>query len=279
MDIKLIAVDMDGTLLNGKNEIDQRTIDVLQKMIDRGVYVVPATGRCPGVFPKDLFRLNGLAYAVAENGALIWNMKTGEAMERIGLPLHVVKEAVEMADRCRSCSEVFVNGQAYSDSRCREWAENPGHDENFVRYFRENHQWVDQLSEQTELLSQAEKVNLYFELEQDGTDAKAYFGQNPSLSALTSVGRNVEITMAEADKGRGLESLMEHLHISREQVVAFGDQENDLGMLKTAGIGVAMGNAVPAVKQAADYETLSNDEDGVACFLEKIVLLRFNETV
>ncbi|MDO5416017.1 MAG: Cof-type HAD-IIB family hydrolase [Lachnospiraceae bacterium] len=270
MKLRLIAVDMDGTLLNGKNEIASNTIEVLQRMIDRGVYVIPSTGRCPGVLPKDLFRLKGLSYAVAENGALVWNLKEQKAVWRIGLPATVVKEAIEMTDRCRSCSEVFADGLAYSDSRVREWAGRPWHDENFIRYFQENHQWVDHLSEQTELLSRAEKVNLYFERGEDGREAKAYFGRNPSLSALTSVGQNVEITMAHADKGSSLARLMEHLGIRREEAVAFGDQENDLGMLKTAGIGVAMGNAVDAVKLAADAVTLTNDEQGVACFLKKI---------
>ena len=88
----------------------------------------------------------------------------------------------------------------------------------------------------------------------------------------SSLGRNMEITSAQADKGQALQTLCDHLGITMAQTIAFGDGGNDVNMLQMAGVGVAMGNASDAVKAFAGHATLSNEEDGVADFLEKHIL-------
>ena len=97
-------------------------------------------------------------------------------------------------------------------------------------------------------------------------------GQMPELLVSSSLSCNLEINAAGADKGGALIRLADFLGIARESTMAFGDGENDLSMIRQAGLGVAMANGVPAVKEAAEYVTLSNEEAGVAAAIRRFVL-------
>jgi len=96
----------------------------------------------------------------------------------------------------------------------------------------------------------------------------------PQLVAVSGVPTNLEITMATADKGNGMIKLGEYLGITREEIMTCGDSENDMAMIVAAGFGVAMANGTDEVKEAANYITSSNEEDGVAEVIEKFVLMK-----
>ena len=284
--IKLIAVDLDGTLLDGENRIDGRNIRALQRALDMGIYVVPATGRCMGVFPQELTSLTGLRYAVTENGALIWDYQGARELRRWGLPRGKAEKILRLAEGERAgeegnpahgrgfrvYAEVFVHGQAYADIRSLEGIEATPLGRNFIRYFTENHNFVSGLCGQQELLDAAEKVNLYFPDSADGAGVRSRLEQDASLKIASSICGNVEVTAASVEKGAALWELAQQLGIGRGEILAFGDNENDLGMFAAAGTAVAMGNAGEPVRQAAGHVTGTNDEAGVAAFLEKYVI-------
>lgn len=284
--IKLIAVDLDGTLLDGENRIDGRNIRALQRALDMGIYVVPATGRCMGVFPQELTSLTGLRYAVTENGALIWDYQGERELRRWGLPRGKAEKILRLAEGERAgeegnpahgrgfrvYAEVFVHGQAYADIRSLEGIEATPLGRNFIRYFTENHNFVSGLCGQQELLDAAEKVNLYFPDSADGAGVRSRLEQDASLKIASSICGNVEVTAASVEKGAALWELAQQLGIGRGEILAFGDNENDLGMFAAAGTAVAMGNAGEPVRQAAGHVTGTNDEAGVAAFLEKYVI-------
>lgn len=284
--IKLIAVDLDGTLLDGENRVDDRNIRALQRALDMGIYVVPATGRCMGVFPQELTSLIGLRYAVTENGALIWNYQGEREWRRMGLPRGKAGEILRMAEgesaraeenpanavEFQVYAEVFIHGQAYADIRSLEGIEATPLGRNFIRYFTENHNFVVGLCGQETLLDAAEKVNLYFPDAADGAGVRSRLEQDPMIKTASSICGNVEVTAAGVEKGAALWELAQQLGIGRREILAFGDNENDLGMFAAAGTAVAMGNAGERVRQAAGHVTGTNDEAGVATFLEKYVI-------
>ena len=94
----------------------------------------------------------------------------------------------------------------------------------------------------------------------------------PGYAVVKGIPTNLEITVGGATKGNAILHLGELLGIKREEIMVCGDSQNDMEMIKAAGLGVAMGNAAPEVKEAADYITLTNEEDGVAAAIEKFVL-------
>ena len=104
-------------------------------------------------------------------------------------------------------------------------------------------------------------------------EALAVLSEYPQLIGVSGVPTNLEITMATADKGNGMVKLGEYLGISPEEIMACGDSENDMAMIVAAGFGVAMANGTDEVKEAANYITDSNEEDGVAKVIEKFVLV------
>ena len=284
--IKLIAVDLDGTLLDGENRIDGRNIRALQRALDMGIYVVPATGRCMGVFPQELTGLTGLRYAVTENGALIWDYQGERELRRWGLPCGKAEKILRLVEGERAgaggnpahgrgfrvYAEVFVHGQAYADIRSLEGIEATPLGRNFIRYFTENHNFVSGLCAQQKLLDAAEKVNLYFPDSADGAGVRSRLEQDASIKIASSICGNVEVTAAGVEKGAALWELAQQLGIGRREILVFGDNENDLGMFAAAGTAVAMGNAGERVRQAAGHVTGTNDEAGVAAFLEKYVI-------
>ena len=284
--IKLMAMDLDGTLLDGENRIDGRNIRALQRALDMGIYVVPATGRCMGVFPQELTGLTGLRYAVTENGALIWDYQGERELRRWGLPRGKAEKILRLAEGERAgaggnpahgrgfrvYAEVFVHGQAYADIRSLEGIEATPLGMNFIRYFTENHNFVSGLCAQQKLLDAAEKVNLYFPDSADGAGVRSRLEQDASIKIASSICGNVEVTAAGVEKGAALWELAQQLGIGRREILVFGDNENDLGMFAAAGTAVAMGNAGERVRQAAGHVTETNDEAGVAAFLEKYVI-------
>ena len=122
-----------------------------------------------------------------------------------------------------------------------------------------------------------DKPWLNFYPEPNGTYKKyewalEYLKAFPELHAVTGGGHNLEISQKTASKGNALRMFAERMGVDVAQTMAFGDTQNDISMIRAAGFGVAMGNATEDVKEAADYVTRTNEEDGVAYALEKLVL-------
>lgn len=271
MDKLLIAVDMDGTLLNSRNQVTEYTLHVLQCLMERGHLVVPSTGRALTLLPKELSLLCGMQYAVLENGAFIWDCEKEKAVYRKVLPKERTEAVLNEIKDSRCYAEIFVNGAAYADIRSMQGLKTSSFGKNFIRYFSENHSFIEHLETTEELTCAAEKINLYFEDTQEGQNRRSKWSKWEDLSVTTSVGGNVEITPAGTNKGAALKILAEQLEIPKGHIIAIGDNENDLEMFAQAGCAVAMGNAERKIRMRADYVTLDHDHDGVAVFLENYI--------
>lgn len=274
MEKYLIALDMDGTLLNSQGKITKRTVEVLNRLIQKGHYIVPASGRAFTILPKEILKLEGIQFAVLENGAVVWDWKKQSAIEQEPLPKGVVKSILEDIEEQVSSgyyAEVIVNGKVYADVKVQKELKHSKIAGNFAEYMRQNHIFLEQLSSRTELLDAAEKLNIYFEDVKRSENVRAKWEAEPKLNVTTSVSGNAEFTAAGMNKGYGIKILQQYLGISKQQCIAIGDNENDLEMFEQVQMAVAMGNAKEHVKRAADEVTLSCDEDGVAVFLEQFL--------
>jgi hypothetical protein len=248
----VIAVDLDDTLLRSDKTVSERTFRALDAWQERGSQIVVATGRPRRSMERIPERLQVYPW-ICYNGAMIY--ENGEIVYSTMIPTadarHIVRAIQEAAPDCRVGVEIednlFVNQQV-------DWP------------------WVHHVEDLLTVLTRpAAKILLSLKAYQDLSPVVRELPA--SAKALVSDKYNlVQIMPVHASKAEALAVLMERWGRSLEEVVAFGDDTNDVEMIAESGIGVAMGNAVPEVKAVADRITGTNDEDGVAQMLEELLV-------
>lgn len=267
MSYKMIALDLDGTLTNSEKKITKRTYDRLTEAQERGICVVLASGRPDLGMSRlaDELHLDKYGgYVLSFNGAKIINWKTKEIVYALPVPETSLKKI------CHICAEHDLPLLAHeNDHLIVEQPENP--------YIIEE-AWINQMQIK-KISSYEEYVNfpIYkFIAVGDGAYlaekepvVKAYL--EPECAVYRSTPYFLEIVGQGVDKAEGICRLTEMLGMSMKEVIACGDGYNDISMVERAGLGVAMENAEPEVKEAADYITASNDEDGIAVLLEDVL--------
>lgn len=270
--IKLVGMDLDGTLLNSQNRLTEYTRNILKAAIAQGCVIVPATGRPLTALPKELLEFPGIQYAVTANGARIVAIKEQEAIYESLLPMETAEEILEMMMDYDVSKEFFADGVGYTDAETIRNAEKyftPV----FAEYMRNSRIPIDNLKRKLhELGKPVDKVQGLFHNEAHKKEVAKKLENMQGILVTSALGHNLEVNSAGASKGLALLKLGEILGIQREEIMACGDGTNDSEMLRTVGIGVAMENAAEEVKALADYITDSNDNDGVAKAIEKFVL-------
>ena len=274
--IRLFAADLDGTLLDSRNRITSRTLEVLGRAGEHGISVVPATGRCCALIPAKLRKLQSVRYAIVSNGAGIWDCHRDRFLYRETMPESCAGEILDWLEGNRGLAEVFVRGEAYADIRSLIGLNEGITDRNFVDYFSENHIFVEKLVKRRDLLEDAEKINLYF-LDPDGRkQLEQQLRSDGRLALTSSISGNLEVQASCVNKGTALRYLCRTLEIPLEETAAVGDSDNDLEMLEAAGIGAAMENAGRQVKDGADFIIGHHDRNGAAEFLEDLMKIQEN---
>lgn len=272
--IKLIGLDLDGTVFNDRKEITAKTIDTLKRAFDQGVVVAPVTGRPVSGVPEVLLReIPQIEYILAANGAVIKNIKTNKIIYQEGIPC---SRSLELVDRLRQDDimiEPYIDGEAFSDELDLQNILHFVKDKIFAEYFIKNRKSVKNIRNFIrEQNSPVEKIHLIFADLETRSKTKNWLIGEKDLAVTSANGFNLELNKSTVNKGYSLLALAKLLGISKEEVMACGDNGNDMEMVSMAGFGVAMGNAIQELKEAADYVTLSNNEDGVAYAIEKFVL-------
>ncbi|WP_343210127.1 Cof-type HAD-IIB family hydrolase [Anaerolentibacter hominis] len=274
-EIKMIALDLDGTLYTDDKKISDRNLAALKRAVEKGIYVVPTTGRVYRRLSKELYRIEGLKYVVMTNGASIMDMDTREYIYRDLMPMTKVRQLLKEFEQFDLMPEANVDGyvivedQFYSREKLLEY----GIPEGYLEAVMESNVPTSSLKEYFKDKDyKVEKINVMFRTLEERQRAKDYFDRDPDLKVTSSLKYNLEINMKTATKASGLEHLAQLLGFTRENVMACGDGLNDVDMIQYAGLGVAMANALDVVKENADYITLTNMEDGVAAAVEKFCL-------
>lgn len=271
--IKMIGLDLDGTLLTDKKELTTRTIEVLRKAIDMGVTVLVATGRPWMGVPEELREFPGMKYALTSNGARVINSESGEVFAEHLLSCASAKKALEICGKYDTLQEVYFDGQGYASRGKMKYVEKYHKNPNMWEYMRRTRIPVDDIFELLERENRGlDKVQALFVDMDEREKAWRELQREGNLELVGSLKYNIEINATGVNKGKALVDLGRMLGIKRSEIMACGDGDNDTVMLREAGFGVAMSNAEEQVKKAADYITLSNEEEGVAYAIEKFVL-------
>lgn len=268
MNYKLLAVDLDGTVLNEQKKISPRTKAAIDDLIKCGVYVVVSTGRGLAEISDYRADFKDMNYGILISGGLIYDFLRDEPIklhaldektilqlidfgleENAMIHLHTIRESIAREDDIQNMAAFdMAIYQSMFKRVCRRC-------DDFKKYVREHP-------------GEVVKVNLYH---RDKISRDKNFERISKLNLSISYAEacNLEVSPANITKASGLCELCDFLKIDLAETVAIGDADNDREILQTAGLAIAMGNASDEIKKLADFVTLDNDSDGVAAAIEK----------
>jgi Cof subfamily protein (haloacid dehalogenase superfamily) len=263
----LIATDVDGTLLNEDELVTPRTKAAVLAAVDAGTQFVLATGRPPRWISPVVDALGIAPMAVCANGAVLYDSATDRILSARTLSVEVLAQLAEVATRVIPGAGLAVErvGRSAHDAATPQFLSSPGYE----------HAWLNpdntEVSIEDVLSVPAVKLLIRKAGARSADMAAAlapHVGIEGDLTYSTNNGL-IEVTPLGVSKATGVDEVARPLGITAEDVVAFGDMPNDIPMLLWAGLGVAMGNAHPEAKAAADEVTTTNGDDGLARVLER----------
>ena len=268
MSYQLIGLDLDGTLTNSKKVIPEATREALIDLMKQGKKVVLISGRSTeGVFflAQDLQMDKYDGYIIGFNGGRLMSCASRELIEDLFLPDGVAEPIYKMAKEYPGiCLITYIEDKIIAGMKTNQYVEY----ESFGSRM--------EVIESDHFLEDADRPLNKLVVCGDPEDVSELVGRlreefADRLNIFTSDPYYGEIMPQGIDKGRTLKKLVDHLGLSPEEVICCGDSGNDIPMLSYAGLGVAMENALPEVKEVADYITRSNDEEGVLHVIRKFM--------
>ena len=290
--ILLAALDLDGTLLNSNGEVSPCTQKVLSEASDRGVVVIPATGRPLASLPPVVAKQPWVHYALTSNGAAVWDLggnplgcvysryanaaehetSQPECIVRRCFPVEKAREVYEAFHGLPGGLNIFSDGRALRDTVQQRFF-----DERFARLaavkgteaIQPNDGRFTILRDQSEWMSrhahEVEKFCMFFHSVKEAQQYLSRFTAIEGVEVVQGSPDNIEVTAAGVNKGESLLALADHLGIPREATLAVGDSENDRAMLEKAGVAAVMANGMEHIRKLADIVSENdNDHDGVA---------------
>ena len=274
MAIKLICIDMDGTLLMDQQNVSEENKKAIKEAVSRGVHVAITTGRvynCAKLYSDEI----GLKTPIiASNGAFIGG-SNGETIYNNPLSANEIKDFLSLTKQYGLLSYLtgnlgIVSTMELPDNHIYKVLNKRLKDEEKIKF-----EVIDNIDNAFKLYPNQllkgvciEKNNIS-KLIKVKKELKQL---NPELEIVSSWDDNFEIMKKGSSKGEAVAQLAKYFNLKRDEVMCIGDSENDLSMIEYAGVGVAMGNAIDIVKNSAQYVTLPNTESGVAKAIEKFVL-------
>lgn len=269
--LHFIALDLDGTLLHTSKGLTDRTRTILTKYIEQGAHVVVASGRSYASLPQEVLSVPGIEYAITSNGAAICKTSSGEKLFHFPLKPVCVRQLLDLIAETGAVFETFINGIPYAMADYVSHPTRYGASEHAIPYIQRTRKPVSNLlTFAYEHLNELDCIDLITSSPEQKQLLSERVHNISGIYITSSVPYLLEISDAAAGKGAAVRKLAEYLHIPTKDIAAFGNEENDVDMIQFAGIGVAVANSPAHVQAAADYVTLSNDEDGVAVFLEQL---------
>ena len=275
MNVRCIALDLDRTTLRSDGTLSATTRDALLQLIAKEISVVIASGRSFATLPEEILSIPGIEYAITSNGAAIYHVPTGACLHRYLLNPESVERILKLTQEEPVTYEAFVEGRAYADA---EYVRDPVHfgaseravayvqstrrpEADIVGFIRAHDRELDSVDIIVRNLEEKNRIQAILLAEID------------DIYTTSSVPQLLEISDQRAGKHAGVRYIMNRLKISADEIAAFGDGENDADMLSFVGCGIAVENAVPECKAAADFVTRSNDDDGVVYALRELLKL------
>ena len=273
MDIRLIAFDLDGTLLTSQKRMTHRSRTALERAARAGVALVPATGRIFRGIPEEV-RALPFRYTICANGGRVFDAAEGRALCCAEIAPEEAGGVLTLLNALPGACGYYWGDRAWMEEK--HYAQLEGccaNDPQLLRSLRELYTPVrEPLQHIVEARVSLQKVQIYLRdpaaKQRIMAELRAAY---PQFAISSSLPNNIEINSAQATKGNALGFLMAHLGLTRENCMAFGDGSNDVSMLQVAGIGVAMANGDAEAKAVADRIAPGNDEDGLAQVIEELL--------
>ncbi len=294
--VRLVALDLDGTLLSRNNEVTPATREAIARAVAHGVAVVPATGRPLASLPPVVAKLPGIRYAITSNGAAVWDLNSdplGAVYSRYANAAeHATSEPVCLIHRLmpeETAREAFALFQQYdgelsvfSDGLCIKTPEG------IAKLEARRAQFLSTEAKQSTTdgrftvvrgieswmarhAGEIEKLCMFFDSKEKAQDVMPLFLAMPGVEVVQGSPDNIEVTAAGVDKGEALLALADRLGIPHEQTMAVGDSGNDRAMLEKAGIAAVMANGMPEIRAIGRLVSEADcDHDGVAELFRRV---------
>ncbi|WP_297637557.1 Cof-type HAD-IIB family hydrolase [uncultured Clostridium sp.] len=276
MKYKMVCIDMDGTLLGKKRKISEESKEVLRKARKKGVHIVITTGRLynNAAYFSDLIGVDSAV--IGGNGAIIREKRKTEEIYRSKFNIDICQKLLHLANKHKVVLHFHTTNSIISNSyisiNVAKIVLKGRRNEEFkidLAAIKRKKAWNKFLETEGEKITKtilfspsAERIQAY----------RRELDQMKEITYFVSGTRSIEINMKDVSKGNAVKKLAEYYGVKREEIICIGDNENDVSMIKYAGLGIAMGNAIPKIKEVADYITDTNINDGVRKAVEKFVL-------
>ena len=280
-EIRLVAIDLDQTLLHSDKTFSEYSRTVICRLIEKGILVIPTSGRDLDRMKENILQIPGIRYAIGLNGSKVYDLGNGDpnrdpsiVRQIAGFPLSP-DEAIFSLDYMRPWCDILEMDT--DRGLLMETVTDSPEAIDFVckRYFFINFDVQNYVSLSEFVRLEKPKVWKISGFYADRTKFNGILGKKfprTSIDFCASDDLLTETCSAKASKGNGLKALMEYLGVRKNEVLAMGDNGNDVSMFRVAGISVAVGNALPEVQEEASFTTDTNNNDGAAKALEKLLL-------
>lgn len=264
MDIKCIALDLDGTVLNSEGKLSEKNRAAIESAIANGIHIVIASGRSFWSLPEEILSIPGIEYAITSNGAAVYHVPTETRLRGYTLTRQSVQEILKKTSDRTVTYEAFVDGKAYADISYVKDPVRYGASERAVAYVQRTRQMEEDIVKFIDdHIDVLDSIDIIVKSEEMKKDIQRILSEVPDVYITSSVRQLVEISHRNAGKKTGLSYVADRLGIRREETAAFGNADNDIDMLCFAGIGVAVADASEGCRKAADVIVARHDEDGV----------------
>ncbi len=258
--IKLVVTDMDGTLLNSKHEVSPHFFDLFKKLKERNILFAAASGRQYGSIVSKLETIKEDIIVIAENGSFA--VQNGKEIVSTPLEFSIRKEVLGVLRQIENTHAILcAKDKAYLSNNSVEILAK-------LEEYYTDFQLIDELKD---FSGEVMKIAVYHDESSERYIYPAVRHFQSSLKVKVSGENWVDLSHKDAHKGHALQKIMDSYNLTSEEILVFGDFNNDIEMLQLADLSFAMANAHPNVLEVANYKTSSNDEFGVERVLEKLL--------
>ena len=285
---KLVAIDLDGTMLNQYGIITEKTKKAIKKVQDKGVEVMIASGRAITSVKRFSKEINSKKYFISGNGAITYDIENNKILYENILKkqkaLQIIKICEENSIYYNIYTETGIIAKNLNYNTLYYYKDNltkPDENRTHINIVEDVYNYIDEKNEKILKIMICDEHRAVF------NSIVRKLKEIPDIEVLdvSHMSRKIikqgteeialeyfytEVSAKNVDKWNALEEIIKLMNITKEEVVTIGDNANDLKMIKNAGLGIAMGESAPYIKQTADMVALSNEEDGVANILRKI---------
>lgn len=264
MSYKIIALDLDGTLLTSNNKINYETLHALKSCLEKDIKIILTSGREYKSMEKYVEMLNLKDYQITMNGSIIFDPVNKCSVVKYTMDRYVYLRALSKIKTLPYPYLVFDDEDIYVDTNSLNM--------NFVLDIaNKTGKKLPHIVNDYSIIKSPVKITIFLNKENEGEFVKVLF-LNTDVKVMRTSEKMIEITSKGVSKGQALKYLCDKYSIDHKDIIAFGDSDNDIEMIEFAGKGIAMGNAFEYVKEKSDYVTKTNDEDGIVYAINKFVL-------